>query len=62
MSIDSDRIAQLNADLAAVWERKRELAVVEVELRARLRKLEAVGRNFVKAFDELRQALVEDGR
>lgn len=39
MSIDSERIAQLEADLAAVWERKREFDAVEVELRAQVAKL-----------------------
>lgn len=44
-----DRLAQLEADLAAVWERKRELDVVEVQLRARVAEL---SRALAEAIDD----------
>lgn len=71
MSAASDRISQLEADLAAVWALKYELDAVEVELRAKLESarqlmrdlLDALsvpsGRDIRKAWDE---ACLQNGR
>lgn len=52
MSIETDQIAQLQADLAAVWERKRELDQVEIQLRAENAKLEAIAKAAAAFIDQ----------
>lgn len=52
MSVETDRVHQLEADLAAVWERKYELDRVEIELRAKLAQLQAGADRAVTIADE----------
>lgn len=49
MTAAHDRIAQLEADIAAVWERKYELDAVEAKLRAELEIVRETTRNLLDA-------------